>query len=405
VHSIIGADRKPIPANIIIRQQNAVHQMTWWPGEDTFIIDRLITDGGGWTSRSGFRCLNLYRPAIVSHGDASRASKWVKHVERLYGDDAKHIIDWCAHRVQHPGEKINHALVLGGAQGIGKDTLLAPLKYAVGAHNFADVSPSQVTGRFNGFLKSVVLRVSELRDLGDTNRFGFYEHMKTLTAAPPDVLRIDEKNRGEYYSMNCCGVIMTTNHKSGGIYLPADDRRHFVAWSSLDKDDFTKQEWDGIWNWYEHGGGYEDVAAFLAERDLSEFNAKAPPPKTDAFWDIVASSAAPEDAEIADIIEVMGEVKAGKPNERERPQAFTLGQLRAAATGDIIEWLGDRKNRRQIPHRLESCGYVPVRNAAAKDGLWKLDGARQAIYALASLPINERVKAAEKLASEPKPVR
>jgi hypothetical protein len=29
------------------------------------------------------------------------------------------------------------------------------------------VSPQQILGRFNGFVKSVILRVSEARDLGD----------------------------------------------------------------------------------------------------------------------------------------------------------------------------------------------------------------------------------------------
>ena len=48
-------------------------------------------------------------------------------------------------------------------------------------------------GRFNGFLKSVILRVSEARDLGDVNRFTFYDHMKAYMATPPDVLRCDEK--------------------------------------------------------------------------------------------------------------------------------------------------------------------------------------------------------------------
>ncbi len=70
---------------------------------------------------------------------------------RSIRDDADHIIMWLAHRVQRPQEKINHALVLGGAQGIGKDTLLEPVKRAVGPWNFAEVSPQQMLGRFNGF--------------------------------------------------------------------------------------------------------------------------------------------------------------------------------------------------------------------------------------------------------------
>ena len=33
---------------------------------------------------------------------------------------------------------------------------------------FSEVSPSQMLGRFNTFLRSVVLRVSEARDLGES---------------------------------------------------------------------------------------------------------------------------------------------------------------------------------------------------------------------------------------------
>ncbi len=100
---------------------------------------------------------------------------------------------------------------------------------------FSEVSPQHLLGRFNGYLKSVILRVSEARDLGDVDRFAFYDHMKAYTAAPPDVLRVDEKHLREYSVPNVCGVIITSNHKSDGIYLPADDRRHFVAWSPLSK--------------------------------------------------------------------------------------------------------------------------------------------------------------------------
>jgi hypothetical protein len=40
------------------------------------------------------------------------------------------------------------------------------------------------------------LRINEARDLGDFDRFKFYDHMKAYCAAPPDVLRVDEKTFG-----------------------------------------------------------------------------------------------------------------------------------------------------------------------------------------------------------------
>jgi hypothetical protein len=55
------------------------------------------------------------------------------------------------------------------------------------------------------------------------------------------------------------------------------------------------------------------------------------------------------------------------------------------------------KNRRAIPHRLEQCGYVAVRNPDAKDGLWRIAGARQVIYAKSELSVSERIAAAQAL--------
>jgi hypothetical protein len=287
--------------------------------------------------------------------------------------------------VQHPADKINHALVLGGAQGIGKDTLLEPVKHAIGPWNFVEVSPQQMLGRFNGFLKSVILRVSEARDLGDVNRFGFYDHSKSLTAAPPDVLRCDEKHLREYAVFNCCGVIITTNHKTDGIFLPADDRRHYVAWSDLTKDKFAPSYWSRLWSWYA-GGGLRNVAAHLATFNLSAFDAKAPPPKTDAFWAIVDAGRAPEDAELADVLDRL-----------RNPPVVTTARIANEASGEFQLWLRDRKNRRMIPHRLEQCGYVPVRNDTAKDGLWKIRGARQAVYGRATMTRHDQLKAATDL--------
>src|SRR5262249_26777309 len=154
----------------------------------------------------GITCFNLYRQPTIEPGNAAEAERWRDHVDKVYPDDADHIVRWLAQRVQRPQEKINHALVLGGAQGIGKDSLLEPVKAAVGPWNFSEVSPQQMLGRFNGFSKSVILRISEARDLGDVNRYQFYDHMKAYTAAPPDVLRVDEKNIREYAVLNCCGV-------------------------------------------------------------------------------------------------------------------------------------------------------------------------------------------------------
>ena len=275
--AVLGPDGKPkqkagknvmIPASDWLDQNRAVEQMTWCPGKPKLIPDRLVVDGG-WIERGGVTCFNLYRPPRIGLGDASKAGPWIEHMHKVWSaEDAGHSIKWLAHRVQRPEEKINHALVWGGTQGIGKDSALEPLKHAVGPWNFHEVTPAHLLGRFNSFVKSVILRVNEGRDLGDIDRFKFYDHTKIYTAAPPDVLRVDEKHLREHYVFNCLGFILTTNHKTDGIYLPADDRRHYVAWSDRNKEDFSPEYCYTLWGWYDDAGRAH-VTPFLTEHHMT----------------------------------------------------------------------------------------------------------------------------------------
>ncbi len=367
-----------------IAENRSVEQITWHPGKPLLIEDKLITKGG-IIDHPGFNTFNLYLPSTIEMGNPDEAEPWIDHISRIYPESCNHIIKWLAHRVQKPGEKINHALVLGGGQGIGKDTLLAPVKEAIGPWNFREASPTQLMGRFNSFVKSVILRVSEARDMGDKDRYALYEHIKTFTDTPPDVLRCDEKNIREHPVANVCGVVMTTNHKSSGIYLPEDDRRHYVAWSEATKKDFNEDHWNELWGWYQNGGN-ENAAAYLNTLKLDDFDAKAPPPKTSAFWEFVDAGRAPEDTDMANAL-----------NELKYPRAVTIADVKHVATPSFENWLNERKNRSKIPHRFENEGYVKVINKDANDSLWAVSGRRMTIYAKRKLKKRDRVIAAQNI--------
>jgi hypothetical protein len=355
------------------------------PGQPERIKDKVVKEGG-WVDEPGTATFNLYRAPSIIRGDALRAGPWLDHCDKLLGEEGrKHGVAWFSHRVQKPHEKINHAIVLGGAPGIGKDTLLEPVKRAVGHWNVAEASPSKMLGQFNAkYLQAVILRISEARDLGEVDRYSFYEHMKTATAGPPDVINVNEKFIKEYTIFNVVGVVYTTNYKHGGIYLPSDDRRHYVNWSDLTSADFGADYWDEIWDWYDTGGDTH-VAAYLASHDISSFNPKKEPPKTEAFWEMVRANDAPEDMELADVIEVLGS-----------PKALIIPEIKDKVVfgSDFESWLSDRRTRRVIPHRLEKCGYVSVRNPDADNGRWKVKGTTTAIYARKELSPRDQIEAA-----------
>jgi Family of unknown function (DUF5906) len=386
---------KSVSATTWLDRHAAVHTLCWAPGRPTLIRDRLLV-GGGWVRRNKVTTFNFYRPPAPPPGDAKKAGRWLDLVRKLYPNDAEHIVRYFAHCIQRPAEKPNHGLVLGGPPGVGKDSLIEPVKRAIGAWNFKEVSPTMLLGRFTGFLQALVVRVSELRDLGEFSKYALYERCKTLLAAPPDVLRVDEKFQPERDVLNVVRFIFTSNHLTSGLYLPPDDRRHYVAWTDLSKDAFDADYWNGLWQWYDEGG-IGHVAAYLAGHSLAKFDAKAPPLKTAAFLSIVDANQAPEDSELADVLDRIGS-----------PLAVTIGDVIANDDDPYDQdpqsfgrWLRDRKNRRVVPHRFAQCGYTKVRNdGAATDGLWQINGVRQAIYAKRELSAHDQLVAARDLIAE-----
>jgi hypothetical protein len=144
----VKGERGMVPASTWLDQNKPVEQMTWAPGYPALIKDRLVVDGG-WIERKDVTCFNHYRPPRIQLGDATKAGPWLEHIRKIYPDDADHIIAWLAHRVQRPGEKINHALALGGAQGIGKDTLLEPVRPPISRSRCTSMTRSSARCRSN----------------------------------------------------------------------------------------------------------------------------------------------------------------------------------------------------------------------------------------------------------------
>ena len=85
------------------------------------------------------------------------------------------------------------------------------------------------------------------------------------------------------------------------------------------------------------------------------------------------------------------------------PDALLLKEVqeKASEIGEygLHNWLKERKSRRIVPHRMESCGYARVRNPNPDDGMWKIDGRRQVVYARRDLTQQERLTAASELAT------
>ena len=242
-------------------------------------------------ARDGLVYANRWRDArpAVSGGDPSR---WLAHVERMIPDAAEraHVLDVMAFKVQNPRIKINHAVLHGGTAGAGKDTMWAPFFWAIGGParaNVALLENDRLQTQWGYHLEAEVIVINELRQADAIDRRALENRLKSIIAAPPELLVVERKGMHPYSVPNRALVLAFSNER-GAISLSADDRRWFVTWTHAGRMD--PDEARAFWAWLQKGGGFAAVAAWLHARDGSGFNPGAAPPWTDAKEAMVAAA-------------------------------------------------------------------------------------------------------------------
>jgi hypothetical protein len=187
---------------------------------------------------------------------------------------------------------------------------------------------------------------------------------------------------------NVMAVVITSNNKLNGLYIPADDRRYYVAWSKSEKQ--PKEYFKPLWEWMHGGGGKQAIVGYLQRLDISGFEPMAPPPLTEAWHDIVDAGRNPEDTQLSDALEG---VKVATVKE-------IVVAVQFSGNVELATSLIGPKNARKIPHMLSGIGFEILRNQHAKDGRWVIGGKRETLYAHRDLPISEAITIANKRVSD-----
>lgn len=255
------------------RQANgalALVGITYAAGEDVVVNREGSQYGNRWRNA---------RPA----GIAGDVGPWLAHVERMIPDDKEraHFLNALAFKVQHPNRKINHAILIGGHPGSGKDTMLAPFFWAIGGktkQNCSLVKNEDLNSQWGYALECEVMEIAELRQSEAKDRRALENSLKPIIAAPPELLQVNRKGLHPYMALNRVFVVAFSNERAA-ISIPSDDRRWFCLWSEAGR--LPEADALALWRWYERGG-YEHVASFLQTLDVSAFNPAAAPPMTEA---------------------------------------------------------------------------------------------------------------------------
>jgi len=366
-----GDDPRPIaPAKTIANIDTGlvVECSTWWPGKSKFIRNYVINEKGA-IPLDGATTFNTYRaPDLENMKSDVSPNKWIAHVKKLYPDpiEHEHFFDFAAHAIQKPAEKPQHGILLAGVQGIGKDTLLRPIRWGVGPGNAAAIDPDELFTGYNGYAKSVLLVIDEVKPHPNAGKASdFYNKLKPLMANTGETIGVIVKFANVVYIPNVTRVVMTTNDPLK-MYIPKEDRRIFVMTSQLpdpsENDVFSEYYFDEFFAWLS-AGGTQAVVKWLAERDISEFRYGKKPPVTTGRRAIIESANAARRSMADEVFELFIEKALGG----EEPDVIfpsDLIQFISSADGLFDDHEGGLKaiRARNFHYKMGERGYEILRN-------------------------------------------
>lgn len=320
-----------------------VDSVTWEPGE------------GRIFERDGLRFANIWKP--LEQFPRSEARPWVEHVRMLYPDQAEAIFDWLAYVAQNPAGKVNHALVLGGPQGCGKNAVLAPFELLEGFAGSTKIS--EVMGGFGDWAYGVkVAIINEAKRSKDYSADDVHNALKTFIARPPYTLRINGKYKPMLVCPNLLAAAITTNYIDG-LHLDKGDRRYLICWT----DQVPSPEYfSDLFTWID-GGGWREAFGWLQARDLSHFRPGAPPAWTDATQEAYESGRADDEVMLEEWL-LDHDVVA-------------VGSLQAAL--EFEHGAKEVPKARRLVKLLGRLGWVKLQSDTAC-GRWKVAGKMQQVY-------------------------
>ena len=311
VHLAANGNRRRVEASIAFdeRRQDkgsrVLHGLTYAPGETVLCTREGAVFGNRW---------NDARPQ-TSEADIT---PWLNLLHRLLPneDEREHILDVMACKIQRPNVKINHAVLHGGTQGCGKDTLWAAVRWAIGGlsnTNVYELENDKIMQQWGYHLECELLIIQELRQTEAKDRRALENQLKPIIAAPPEYLTINRKGLHPYAALNRLLVVAFTNQR-GAISIDSNDRRWFVVWSDAPR--MEKREGHDFWDWYKTQGGFAAVANYLHKRDISAFSPGATPFTTEAKENLIERGMSTVEGYLLDEI-------------RERRDEFALGAVAA----------------------------------------------------------------------------
>lgn len=196
--------------------------------------------------------------------------------------ERKFFLDWCAGLFQRPTEKPHTAILIMGAEGVGKSLLAEMLERVIGPENTAWVSEQDLTSRFNSRWAHKHLVVGE--EITGVDSRKEMDRIKALITQKSQV--VEEKFSPSYVIEDSRAYIFLSNHALP-LLLSDSDRRFFAL--EFPRTPRSAAFYRELASWAKNGGGAALMHALLT-RDLEAYSSKDRAPVTDTKQALQAES-------------------------------------------------------------------------------------------------------------------
>jgi hypothetical protein len=322
---------------------------------------------------------NAWRPTtIVASGvSAAQVQPWLDHVEFVMGSPSERdrFLRWCAFVAQHPKFKPNWCFLIMSLQGIGKDTMVWPVKLAVGDGNWKEELIYQLANSFNEVVETKFLVVGETAQprAGFVSAHDFQTHLKPLTAKPPDFLWVNKKHQAPYRIPNRLAVMMFSNDESPLLLEKGQRRVHVV--NRRDAKPEPIGYYKKLNDWLASGGA-ELAASYLLGYALADAEQDeligGVAPETDAKSELEHQSTHPALAQLEELLDDASEGKGVLAC-----LVATQGEIADHVSGKghkisaqlVGRWLLDMEKRKTGVRRLRADPNKPHQAGLVSDGI------------------------------------
>lgn len=205
-------------------------------------------------SNDVIECVNnaMYVPKfgdIFTHEDVSYINTYTKSrlkrvkqgstdiVERVKGhiahllvndDEQQLVINYLAHNVQYPGEKIQWAMVLQGVQGDGKSFLSEMMQHVLGFNNVRQMNVQTLESSFSGWAVGQCMTFIEELKLDNFRKYEVLNNLKPYITNPS--IEVVKKGKDPQVVINTTNYFALTNFKDA-IPIDDNDRRYCILFS------------------------------------------------------------------------------------------------------------------------------------------------------------------------------